>query len=122
MSNLRAKLKHAFAVESETDFEPTEKQREVVDRLAKEVARRRMTTPALLFLEMSRPLNFIASQIMHYFQPIISAVLDTGGYQAFAEFLEHRGSVQYLCRRIEHFERNYEAAEAEPKTPLPPEA
>ena len=33
----------------------------VLDRLAQEVVRRRLTTPALLLLEVGRPLNFVSA-------------------------------------------------------------
>jgi hypothetical protein len=104
MNWLKRGFKNAFAVESGGPVEPTAGQREVVDRICREVIRRRMTTPALMFLEMSRPLNYVASQTMHFFHPLVSAVLDTNGYEQFAKFLEHRGSVDYLCRRIEQLE------------------
>ena len=114
MSGWREKWRNAFAVDSTEPLEPTEQQRAVVDRVAMEVAKRHLTTPALLFIEMSRPLNYIAAQAMHFFQPIAAIVLDTGGYTLFAEFLEHRGSLDFLCRRIEHFEQHYESASTPP--------
>jgi hypothetical protein len=54
-------------------------------------------------LEMGRPLNFVASQAIHFFRPILSVVLDTRDIKEFATFLEQRGSVEYLCRRLEHW-------------------
>jgi len=109
MSRFRQALKNAFAVEPPGAAEPTLQQQEVLDRVCAEVVRRGMTTPALMFLEMSRPLNFLGSQAMHFFQPMVSAVVDATGYQQFAMFLERRGSVEYLCRRIEHFEQEQDA-------------
>ena len=44
-------------------------------KLAEEVKARSMTTPAIFFLEMMRPLNFVGSQAMIFFGPIISACL-----------------------------------------------
>ncbi len=104
---MREWLKNAFSVEDPDQLEPTERQKEIADKVCREVARRRMTTPALLFLETFRPLNFIGSQVLHFFQPIVSAVLTTDGYQQFAIFLESRGSVNYLCRRIEFYENEH---------------
>ena len=107
MSRLSDKIKHAFKV-NEGPLEPTEAQAAVVDKVAKAIARRRLTTPALMFLELSRPLNYVTAQAMHFIQPIAAIVLDTKGMELFAQFLEHRGSVDVLCRRIEHFEQEYE--------------
>ncbi len=93
-------LKHAFAVDA-GPIDPTPEQIEMVDRLAREVVRRGMTVPALAFLEMTQPLNFVAAQALHFFQPLLSAVFDTRKQQQFAEFLEHRGAVDFICRAIE---------------------
>lgn len=106
-------LSHAFAVEKPGDIDPSPHQREIVDRLCKEVARRQMATPALLALEMSRPLNGLSAATMHMFQPIIAAVMSTDSYEQFALFLEHRGSIDYLCQRIEHFEKERKASNDE---------
>lgn len=112
-------IKHAFAVDPPGPAEPDDVQREVVDRLCREVVRKGMTTPALAFLEMSRPLNNVGSMTLHYFKPIVSAIFDTKHYDAFARFLEHRGSIEYICRRIEAVEEERDqrrrAAKAKPK-------
>ncbi len=107
---LREWFAHAFAVDKPEDIDPTPTQREVVDRLCSEVVRRGLTTPASVALEMSRPLNGLSAAAMHMFQPIISAIMTTNAYDQFALFLEHRGSIDYLLRRIEHFEREAQAA------------
>ena len=99
----RDELTHAFAVDKPGAAEPTERLVAIVDTVAKAVVRRNMTTPALMALEMGRPLNFVASQAIHFFRPIISVVLDTEAIKEFATFLERRGSVEYLCRRLEHW-------------------
>ena len=105
-------LKHAFAVDSPGPAKPTDTQQAVVDKVCKEIVRRHLTTPALLFLETFRPLNYLGSQTMYFFQPIVSAVLKGDGYRYFAEFLERRGSVDYLCQRIEDFEEQYSKKES----------
>jgi len=97
-------LKHAFAVEAPGPAEPTEPQRSAVDAVCTEIVKRWLSTPSLLFLEMSRPLNFIGSQSLHFFAPFISALTDAEGHKHFADFLENRGSIDYICRRIEQLE------------------
>lgn len=98
-------LKHAFAVEPPGPAEPDDEQRAVVERLCVEVVSRRLATPALAFLEMSRPLNYLGAQTLHFLGPIISAVMNGQEHRALAEFLECRGSIDYLCRRIEQLQR-----------------
>jgi len=94
-------LKHAFAIEPAGSIEPTDAQRTVIDRLCRQVVARGLATPALIFLESVRPLNYVSSQTLHFFAPVLSAVADAQACRELAEFLEHRGSVDYLCRRIE---------------------
>ena len=92
-------LRHAFAIET-GPTEPTESQRAAVEKLCGEIVRRRMATPALMALEMSRPLNYVGAQVMHFFAPIVTVLFDKAAYNDLAEFLEHRSSIDYVCRRI----------------------
>jgi hypothetical protein len=108
-------LKTAFAVDDKGPLDPTEEQLRLVDRLAGEVVRRGLTTPALFALEMCRPLNYLGSQAMLFFQPMVSVLFDTGGYRQFADFMEHRDSVDFLCRRIEEMESRATSCETDAK-------
>ncbi len=94
-------LKHAFAVGPEGPVEPTDAQRTVVDLFCRQVVARGLETPALIFLESVRPLNFVSSQTLHFFEPVLSAIADAQASRDLADFLEHRGSIEYLCSRIE---------------------
>ena len=96
--------RHAFAVETSSDFDPSDEERQVADRICRELVRRRLATPALMFLEMSRPLNFLGSQLLHFLSPVLSGLTQSPGHRHLAAFLEHRGSVDYLCRRIEELD------------------
>ena len=104
-------LKHAFAVETRKSLDVTPRQAELVERLCEEIVRRRMVAPALLVLETGRPLNFVASQAMHFFEPVVRGLFDSTGIREFANFLEQRGSIDYLLDRLE--ERD--ARETSPK-------
>jgi hypothetical protein len=101
-------LKHAFAIEPEEPLEPTEAQKVVVDRLCRHVVERGLAAPALVFLESVRPLNYVTSQTLQFFAPALSAVADAQACRDVADFLEHRGSIDYLCRRIEELSKNAE--------------
>ncbi|HET6328814.1 MAG TPA: hypothetical protein VFG04_29285 [Planctomycetaceae bacterium] len=114
-------FRHAFALDppgsSHGQIEPTAEERAVVDRLCGILVRRRMTLPAVTFLEMSRPLNRIAAQALYFFQPVASLALTGDDYNRFARFLEKSGSIEYLCRRLEDL-----AADAtDSPTTAPPE-
>jgi len=107
-------LKHAFAIDPPGAAVPTARQAEVIDRICREVVRRRLTTPALMMLEMSRPLNFVTAQAIQFFDPMVAAVTDADGHREFAAFLEHRGSIDHFARRIEEMEAEAVRREARP--------
>jgi hypothetical protein len=94
-------FRHAFALDPPAQIAPSEEERAIVDRLCRILVRRRMNVPAIAFLEMSRPLNRVAAQVLHFFQPVASLALTGDDYNQFARFLEKSGSIDYLCRRIE---------------------
>jgi len=97
-------FQHAFATDPPGPAQPTDAQRLVVDRLCREVVQRRMSTPALMALEMSRPLNYVSAQLLHFFQPFLTVLTDAAAYDQFATFLEQRGSVDYISGRLEALE------------------
>lgn len=104
-------LKHAFAIEAEGPLEPTPSQRAVIDRLCQVVVERGLVTPALIFLETVHPLNYVSAQTLHFFAPIISTMADPAAARELAEFLEHRGSVAWLCQRIQELSVKESAGE-----------
>lgn len=104
-------LSHAFAVDPPGPAVPTAEQREAVDWLCREIVRRGLATPSQLFLEMTRPLNYLEAQAMHFLAPGVEAITRQASYETYAHlasFLERRGSTDYLSQRIEHFEREHD--------------
>jgi len=82
---------HAFKVEDE--FIPTPEDQELLTKVASFLCKRKMQTPALMILEVGRPLNFVASQLIHFLQPTIALFLNTEEISRFGRLLEHRSSV-----------------------------
>ncbi|MCH2145056.1 MAG: hypothetical protein MK082_07900 [Phycisphaerales bacterium] len=100
--SLSERFRHAFAFEKQEDFTPDERDQELIEVVCKAVVERGMATPATLFLESTRPLNYIGSQAMVFFEPVVRAVLrHPEAWERFSRILEHRGAIEYLCRRIE---------------------
>ena len=84
------------------EHELTDDDRKLLDELAEAVAKRRMATPAIFFLESVKPMGYIASQVMHFFRPVIQAVwTNPMTYDRIAKILERRGSIELLLRRLE---------------------
>jgi len=102
-------LKHAFAIDSPGEIVPNEMQRALVEKLCSELVRRRLTAPALFTLEMSRPLNYISAQFLHFLEPFVTVIADKAEYENLTRFLEQRGSIDYVCSRIEALEAESDA-------------
>ena len=98
-------LKHAFAVDPPGPAKPTEEQALIVDKLCREIVRRHLATPALLFLETARPLGFLGAQTLHFLGPFAQVATGSDAHRQLALFLERRGSIDFLCRRIEQLEK-----------------
>ena len=83
---------------------PQDEQRELLEKIAMQVVKRRLTAPAILFLEMCKPLNFLGSQVLIALNPFVQAVFNTAEYQKFALIIEKDANVELLIRLIEEFD------------------
>lgn len=93
-------LKHAFAVDSgEADFTPEDMA--LLQKIAGGVVKRQLATPAIMFLESVRPLNFLGSQTLIFFQPIVDMIISTTEMERFSRILERRKSIPILIDLIE---------------------
>jgi hypothetical protein len=73
----------------------------VLDKVARKVVDRRMAVPAIVFLESVKPLNFIGSQAMVFFEPIVQSLFNFKDYDTFRSALEKRESIEILLLKIE---------------------
>ncbi len=76
----------------------------VMEKTAKWVVRRRMSVPAILFLESIKPLNYIGSQALVFFEPIVQTIFSIGDYDTFRSAMERRENVENLLRKIEKYD------------------
>ena len=72
-----------------------------LSKIARKIVELRLVTPSIFFLEMVKPLNFIGSQTMVFFGPIISAFVKTDGYYRAAELFEEHSSIEFLICELE---------------------
>ena len=79
----------------------TPEDRAVLERVAARVVELRLEVPAILTLESVRPLSFIASQAMVFFQPLVQSFLRFGDYRRFAALAERRDALEALTALIE---------------------
>jgi hypothetical protein len=81
-----------------------EEEEAILDKLARKAVDRGMSVPAILFLESVKPLNFIASQVMVFFEPIIQTVFNFKDYNTLRSALEKRQSIEILLLKIEKYD------------------
>ena len=99
-------FKDAFALHPDGDKPKlTEKQSELLDKLAKKVVDYRMTVPAIMFLETVKPLSYVGSQTLVFFEPMVKAVFNIAEYDDLRIIMEDRRNVEELLVRIEKFDR-----------------
>lgn len=84
----------------------TSEDKTFLSKLANKIVELKLITPSIFFLEMVKPLNFIGSQTMVFFGPIISAFVKTDGYYRAAELFEQHSSVEFLICELERLSKN----------------
>lgn len=79
----------------------TDRQRALMERLADRVVQLRMTVPAILFLESVRPLNYVGSQVMVFFAPVVRGFFGLPEWDEIRGVLERRESIGWFLDLIE---------------------
>jgi hypothetical protein len=76
--------------------------RAMLDELAAAIARRRLATPAIFFLESMKPIGFVGSQAMILLRPLIALVWSAPArWDQVQRVLEQRGAIEALLGRLE---------------------
>ena len=83
----------------------------LIRRVADRIHRSGLVTPAVFFLELTKPLALIGSHVMIFFGPIINAFINAEGYYKAAELFEEPANVELLIREIEKLEKDLTHAE-----------
>jgi len=97
--NLRQWFGNAFAV-GDTG-EPDPEDLIALDRLAQFVVKRRLETPAILFLESVVPISYIGSQVMVGLEPIVGPFFPQKDWECLARIFERRDGIECLTLKIE---------------------
>jgi len=82
----------------------TADERERIERFAEEIVRRRLGAAAIFFLEGLRPLNFVLSQGMVFFSPLVHLLMKGEAFDRAQELLEKRAALPAIVERIEQLE------------------
>lgn len=79
----------------------TLRRKELIERVALRIAELRLTAPAILFLEMNKPLAFLGAQFLLVSQPILNIGMNDRDLRDLALLLEDRRGVDDLIVRLE---------------------
>ena len=83
----------------------SDEQQALLTKVAKQIVRRRLTTPAIIALEICKPLNFLGSQVLIAFNPFVQSIFNSVDYQKFALIIEKDTNVESLIQLIEDLDR-----------------
>ncbi len=82
-------------------------EQEVIDKIAHKIVERRLSVPAVLFLEVIKPISFFGAQTMNFFGPLIESFLKKENrYYDVTEILEDRNNIERILRRVEELEND----------------
>jgi hypothetical protein len=73
----------------------------ILNKLAERVVRWKMSVPAIIFLESVKPLNYIGSQTLVFFEPMVQTLFNFKDYDTFRRAMERRENVERLLQKIE---------------------
>ena len=112
-------FRHPFSTEPKTPGnekkELTPEQQEILDKIAKKVVLWKMSVPAILFLESVKPLNYIGSQMLVFFEPFVQTLFSWKDYDEFRKMMEERENTERLLQTIEKFDSESQVKEKEDK-------
>lgn len=75
--------------------------RRLVDSIARQIVARRLEVPALLLIEMNRPLSFVASQALLCAMPMVGPIVGAERIAGLSKLLNDRENIDTLLSRIE---------------------
>lgn len=81
-----------------------ERKDEIINKLADGIVKRRLSAPIIMFLESVKPMNYLGSQLMIFFEPIVLAIFNVTQYREIAVILEERGSIERILIAIERID------------------
>jgi hypothetical protein len=103
------------------EMAPEERDR-VIDRIASAVVQRGLEAPAVLFLELHKPLTFIASQGIVVMSPFVAPLIGFENVRAASKLLEDRGNIDRLTARIEELAEEARARRTQGRSKEPDHA
>lgn len=96
-------------------IKPEMSDEQILEAVATRIVRMGLSAPAIFFFESSKPLAYVGSQALIFFEPFVKTFLNVAHYQRFARLLEDRENVERLILRVEDLDERAQDAEREAK-------
>ena len=77
-----------------------------IERIAKKIYDSGFTTPAIFFLEMTKPLALLGSHFLIFLGPVVNSFIQSDNYYRSAQVFEESANIEYLLKKIEQLEFN----------------
>jgi hypothetical protein len=87
----------------------------LIEAVAARVVRMGLAVPAIFFLESTKPLSYVGSQVLVFFEPFVKTFLTVQSYQRFVALMEDRRNMERLIVRIEDLDELARRSDAERK-------
>ncbi|MEJ2734217.1 MAG: hypothetical protein P8189_11735 [Anaerolineae bacterium] len=78
-----------------------EQSEQLIEHLTQQISQWGLALPAIVFLQVTRPLSFLASQGLLLCQPLLSFVYDVPRIADYADLLADRTNIDRLVARLE---------------------
>ena len=79
-----------------------ERKQELIDKIAKEIVKRGLETPAIMFLETFKPLSWVGAEFsIVYVMPFVKAYIESPIVDEVVALFHDRNAVEQLIKRIE---------------------
>ena len=100
-------LKEIFTYNSESsELLLAEDDKRFLETIAKKIHQHGMVTPAVFFLEMTKPLALLGSHFLVFFGPIINSFIQAENYYRTVQVFEEPKNVEILLEIIERLDKN----------------
>jgi len=73
----------------------------IISNLAKDIVDKGFAVPAIFFLESTKYISFIGSQLLVFIGPFATCFVNNQKYNNFVEILEKKGNIDFLVNEIE---------------------
>ena len=101
---MRDSIKNAFDLENDKSFCPNDREGKLIDKISTIIVNKNLSIPAIVVLETLTAFNYVGSQAMRFFEPIVSTFISKSSYIDFVGIIEKRGGISFIIKKIEEID------------------